>query len=67
MLVDGGYLNNVPADVMKTLSGAKRIIAIDVGIGDDPSPVKYGDSLSGWWVVSLLPPFLLFFLSGVSF
>ncbi|KAI9011307.1 hypothetical protein BC832DRAFT_529204 [Gaertneriomyces semiglobifer] len=50
MLLDGGYLNNLPADIMKSL-GAKTIIAVDVGSVDDTSPVTYGDSLSGWWVL----------------
>jgi len=51
MLVDGGYLNNVPADVMRSLVGARRVIAVDVAIGDDTDPMSYGDSLSGWYVV----------------
>ncbi|RKO92173.1 hypothetical protein BDK51DRAFT_35697 [Blyttiomyces helicus] len=50
MLLDGGYLNNLPADIMRTL-GARAVIAIDVGRVDDTSPVRYGDSLSGWWVL----------------
>lgn len=50
MLLDGGYLNNLPADIMRSM-GAKTIIAIDVGNVDDTSPVNYGDSLSGWWVL----------------
>ena len=50
MLLDGGYLNNLPADVMQSL-GADTIIAIDVGAEDDTSPRHYGDSLSGWWAL----------------
>ena len=50
LLLDGGYLNNLPADVMKSL-GANTIIAIDVGSTDDTSAVDYGDSLSGWWLI----------------
>ncbi|KAJ3275438.1 phosphatidylcholine and lysophosphatidylcholine phospholipase [Terramyces sp. JEL0728] len=50
MLMDGGYLNNVPADVMKNL-GARYVVAVDVGRPDDTSPTTYGDSLSGWWVL----------------
>ncbi|KAJ3228458.1 Neuropathy target esterase [Clydaea vesicula] len=49
-LLDGGYLNNLPADVMKVL-GADTVIAVDVGSADDNSDVNYGDSLSGWWVM----------------
>ncbi|KAI9190694.1 uncharacterized protein BJ171DRAFT_434169 [Polychytrium aggregatum] len=50
MLLDGGYLNNLPADVMRSL-GAETIVAVDVGNVDDTSPVNYGDTLSGWWVL----------------
>ncbi|KAJ3300010.1 phosphatidylcholine and lysophosphatidylcholine phospholipase [Borealophlyctis nickersoniae] len=50
MLLDGGYLNNLPADIMRSM-GAETIIAVDVGAVDDTSPVNYGDSLSGWWVL----------------
>lgn len=68
MLLDGGYLNNLPADIMRSL-GAATIVAVDVGRGnilfdesnttvDDTSPVNYGDSLSGWWVLlNRLNPF----------
>lgn len=35
---------------MKNL-GAKVIVAIDVGLFEDTSPVNYGDTLSGWWVI----------------
>ncbi|TPX67764.1 hypothetical protein SpCBS45565_g03560 [Spizellomyces sp. 'palustris'] len=58
MLLDGGYLNNLPADIMRS-HGAETIIAVDVGSVDDTSPVTYGDSLSGWWV--LLQRYLPFF------
>ncbi len=34
MLVDGGYLNNLPADVMKNL-GARTVISVNVGTADD--------------------------------
>ena len=50
LLMDGGYLNNVPADIMRNL-GAKIIVAVDVGALDDTTPSKYGDTLSGWWVL----------------
>ncbi|KAJ3412840.1 phosphatidylcholine and lysophosphatidylcholine phospholipase [Chytridiales sp. JEL 0842] len=49
MLVDGGYLNNLPADVMQSL-GAEVVIAVDIGRPDHTMPVSYGDSLSGWWM-----------------
>ncbi|XP_031629019.1 neuropathy target esterase sws isoform X1 [Contarinia nasturtii] len=50
LLLDGGYVNNLPADVMLKL-GAAHIIAIDVGSQDDTDLSDYGDSLSGWWLL----------------
>lgn len=50
LLLDGGYVNNVPADVMKDL-GCQTIIAVDVGSIDDQDLTNYGDSLSGWWLM----------------
>lgn len=50
MLMDGGYLNNVPADAMRKL-GAQVIIAVDVGGSYSTAPVTYGDALSGWWLL----------------
>lgn len=49
LLLDGGYVNNLPADVMRR-HGAQHILAIDVGSQDDTDHTNYGDSLSGWWV-----------------
>ncbi|CAG8516283.1 15471_t:CDS:2 [Rhizophagus irregularis] len=57
LLVDGGYMNNLPVVVMKSM-GADTIFAVDVASHDDTSPVYYGDSLSGFWVVlNRLNPF----------
>ncbi|KAG2184472.1 hypothetical protein INT43_000381, partial [Umbelopsis isabellina] len=50
MLVDGGYMDNLPVTVAKSM-GADIIIAVDVASEDDTSPVMYGDSLSGWWAL----------------
>ncbi|TPP58576.1 Patatin phospholipase domain-containing protein 7 [Fasciola gigantica] len=47
LLLDGGYTNNVPADVM-ALFGAKTIFAVDVGASVDTDFTNYGDYLSGW-------------------
>uniref|UniRef100_A0A914EL40 Uncharacterized protein n=1 Tax=Acrobeloides nanus TaxID=290746 RepID=A0A914EL40_9BILA len=47
-LLDGGYVNNLPADVMRTVFGARCIIAVDVGSSDDTVLYNYGDSLNGW-------------------
>lgn len=50
MLVDGGYMDNLPVSVAKSM-GADIIIAVDVASEDDTSPVHYGDSVSGWWAL----------------
>ncbi|XP_059481709.1 neuropathy target esterase sws isoform X2 [Neocloeon triangulifer] len=50
LLLDGCYVNNVPADVMRS-QGAKHILAIDVGSQDDKDLTNYGDTLSGWWLL----------------
>ncbi|CUM64467.1 uncharacterized protein PRCAT00002071001 [Priceomyces carsonii] len=50
MLLDGGYLDNLPVMEMKK-KGAKYIIAVDVGSVDDRTPMDYGDTLSGFWVL----------------
>uniref|UniRef100_A0A8C4Q005 lysophospholipase n=1 Tax=Eptatretus burgeri TaxID=7764 RepID=A0A8C4Q005_EPTBU len=50
LLMDGGYVNNLPADVAQS-RGAKAVIAIDVGSRDDTDLTNYGDSLSGWWLL----------------
>ncbi|XP_071037589.1 neuropathy target esterase sws [Parasteatoda tepidariorum] len=50
LLLDGGYVNNLPADVMRDM-GAETIIAIDVGSQDEIDLTNYGDTLSGWWLL----------------
>ncbi|KAI8063831.1 hypothetical protein BC940DRAFT_348960 [Gongronella butleri] len=50
MLVDGGYMDNLPVSVAKNM-GADIVIAVDVASEDDTSPVHYGDSISGWWAL----------------
>ncbi|KAG9306288.1 hypothetical protein G9A89_018171 [Geosiphon pyriformis] len=50
LLLDGGYMDNLPVSVMKSM-GADTIFAVDVASHDDTSPVFYGDSISGWWVL----------------
>jgi NTE family protein/lysophospholipid hydrolase len=60
LLVDGGVLNNLPVDVMRTLHKGKTL-AIDVnpyGYGMTLACSDYGESLSGWKVLwSRLNPF----------
>ncbi|XP_065179581.1 patatin-like phospholipase domain-containing protein 7 [Sycon ciliatum] len=50
LLVDGGYTNNLPTDVMRAL-GAETVIAIDVGSKDEKNLTNYGDTLSGWYLL----------------
>lgn len=50
MLLDGGYVDNLPVAEMKSL-GARYIFAVDVGSIDDTAPMTYGDTLSGMWVI----------------
>jgi len=50
MLVDGGYLDNLPVSTMFDM-GASEVIASDVGSLDDNSPRNFGDTVSGWWLM----------------
>ncbi|CAE6529815.1 unnamed protein product [Rhizoctonia solani] len=50
MLVDGGYVDNLPVSTMIS-HGASIVFAVDVGSLYDNSPRNYGDTVSGWWVV----------------
>lgn len=60
MLVDGGYMDNLPVSTMFS-AGAARVFAVDVGSTDDTSPRAYGDTLSGTrlvlarWVLPFVP------------
>jgi NTE family protein len=40
VLIDGGTMNNVPADIVKAM-GADRVIAVNVGDLSDPEGVRY--------------------------
>ncbi|CAI2323569.1 unnamed protein product [Caenorhabditis sp. 36 PRJEB53466] len=51
LLLDGAYVNNLPADVMRSL-GANVVIAIDVGMADENvNLTDYGYSISGTWIL----------------
>ncbi|MEE6469338.1 hypothetical protein FKM82_008586 [Ascaphus truei] len=50
LLLDGCYVNNLPADVARSL-GARTVLAVDVGHQDQWDTWNYGDSLSGWWLL----------------
>lgn len=51
LLLDGGYVNNLPADVMHNIMGARTILAVDVGSQDETDLFNYGDILNGWWLL----------------
>lgn len=51
LLLDGGYVNNLPADIMHNVLGAKTVLAIDVGSQDETDLTNYGDELNGWWLL----------------
>ncbi|EJU00079.1 patatin-domain-containing protein [Dacryopinax primogenitus] len=50
MLVDGGYIDNLPVSTMLQ-KGANIVFAVDVGGVADTSPRFFGDSISGWWIL----------------
>ena len=50
MLLDGGYVDNLPVSEMKK-RGCATVFAVDVGSVDDKTPMRYGDSLNGFWIV----------------
>jgi len=57
LLLDGGYLNNLPADVMRQ-AGASVVIAVDVAICNSVEFDDWGESLSGWRMfLSKMNPF----------
>ena len=49
-LLDGGYVNNLPADIMHK-KGANHILAVDVGSQDETELHNFGDWLSGLYLV----------------
>jgi lysophospholipid hydrolase len=54
MLIDGGYMNNLPVDVMRDVHSPKYVFAIDVENKDScfkHDLYEYGDHLSGWWLL----------------
>ncbi|AJS78433.1 Nte1p [Saccharomyces cerevisiae YJM1573] len=50
MLLDGGYVDNLPVTEMRA-RGCQTIFAVDVGSADDRTPMEYGDSLNGFWII----------------
>lgn len=49
-LLDGGYVNNLPADAMFKM-GADKVIAIDIGGAFSIDTVPFGDAVSGPWIL----------------
>ena len=51
-LVDGGYTNVVPVDVMRRMIGDRgTLIAVDVQAAWSLEGEDYGDDLNGWWLM----------------
>ncbi|KAG8862931.1 phosphatidylcholine and lysophosphatidylcholine phospholipase [Tulasnella sp. 330] len=50
MLVDGGYLDNMPVSTMTSM-GPSIVFAVDVGSLDDNSPRNFDDSVSGFKIL----------------
>ena len=51
LLVDGGYTNILPADVMKRQMRARTVIAVDVSQEVVLDNFEYGTHLNGWWLL----------------
>ncbi|KDQ14464.1 hypothetical protein BOTBODRAFT_187823 [Botryobasidium botryosum FD-172 SS1] len=51
MLVDGGYIDNLPVSTMLSTGALSTVFAVDVGSLYDNSPRDFGDSVSGLWLV----------------
>ncbi|XP_076050724.1 patatin like phospholipase domain containing sws isoform X1 [Oratosquilla oratoria] len=67
LLLDGGYVNNLPADVMRNKWGVSSILAIDVGSQFETQFTNYGDCLSGWSVLfRRVFPFKYFYRSELK-
>ncbi|PVU88135.1 hypothetical protein BB561_006010 [Smittium simulii] len=67
MLVDGGYLDNLPVKYMYNELGANVIFAIDIAGEADISPVYYGEAVSGLNVIlNNLNPFKKFTIPNLS-
>ncbi len=53
VLVDGGVVNNLPIDLVRPHCENGKIIAVDIGGGDDYSRLTpYGLELSGWKILA---------------
>jgi predicted acylesterase/phospholipase RssA len=52
LLVDGAVMNNIPIDVMRTMSEGGPVVAVSVSVGRDPgADYQFGTHVSGWQVL----------------
>jgi predicted acylesterase/phospholipase RssA len=52
LLVDGALLRNLPADVLRELTGGGTTIAVDVSVETDLDSIyPYDDAISGWRIL----------------
>jgi predicted acylesterase/phospholipase RssA len=52
LLVDGAVMNNIPIDIMRTMSEGGPVIAVSVSVGRDPgADYEFGTYVSGWQVL----------------
>lgn len=52
LLIDGGVMNNLPADVMRDLVGSGTVVAVNANPRREKSRTwNYGPSVSGWQVM----------------
>ena len=53
LLIDGGALDNVPAETMRAPVGGGRVIAVDISPAVEPvTAAPFGPGLSGWRVLA---------------
>jgi len=58
LLLDGGYMNLVPGDILLKQMNAKAVICVDVSQEDIEGYYDYGTSLNGFWLLwNSLNPF----------
>jgi predicted acylesterase/phospholipase RssA len=52
LLVDGAVMNNIPIDIMRTVSEGGPVVAVNVSVGSDPgADYQFGTYVSGWQVL----------------
>ncbi|KAJ1916491.1 phosphatidylcholine and lysophosphatidylcholine phospholipase [Mycoemilia scoparia] len=67
LLMDGGYVDNLPVGVMQKVMRPEIVFALDIAGEDDTSPVHYGDAVSGIRVLlNHLNPFRKYWIPNLS-